>query len=128
MKLRTWHFEGAAVAAVLAGTVLITGGGWAAWLGALAVQLSFHHAAIAERMAERQGVMHAPGTDVSEALRWVVACYRWSGRLFIGKELCWFAYFAATRSWPALAGVAVFLAYPVWRHWWRARHPLSVPR
>jgi hypothetical protein len=126
VTLRTWHVEGAVVAAVLAGTVVATGGGWTAWLGAMAVQLSFHHAAIADRMTEVQNdVAYLTRMVGAQGIyeRWHVRCWRSSRRLFIGKELCWLVYFAATRSWPALAGVFVFLAYPLWRAWWRRRHP-----
>jgi hypothetical protein len=48
-----------------------------------------------------------------------VSCYRWSTRLFVGKEIVWLAYFTASRTYSALVGVLVFLAYPAWRRYWR---------
>lgn len=110
--MRTWHAEGLVVAAIMASTAFLTGNRWQEWLGALAVQLTFHHAAISDRMAERQARMTTP--DVS--------CYQWSTRLFVGKELVWLAYFTASRTYSALVGVVVFLAYPVWRRYWRRVH------
>lgn len=115
-SMKTWHIEGAAVAVVLALTVFLTGNHPSEWLGALAVQLTFHHAAIAERMTERQAALTNPD----------VACYRWSSRLFIGKEALWFGYFAWRGAYSALVGVVLFLIYPLWRRYWRSLHPLAL--
>ena len=54
-----------------------------------------------------------------------VACWRWSLRYYVAKELLWLAYFVAHRSWSALVGVVVFLAYPAWRRLWRSRRALA---
>lgn len=113
--IRTWHIEHAVVAALLFGTVVVTSGGWVEVVGAVAVQASFGHAGIAVRLQEREQLRERPEVD----------CYRWLGRYFIGKEVAWFIYFVAHQSWSALVGVGVFLAYPVWRHWWRKRHPVN---
>ena len=32
----------------------------------------------------------------------------------------WLVYFVAKGAWSAIAGVALFLAYPLWRRWWRS--------
>jgi hypothetical protein len=114
--MKTWHIEGAIVALILVSVAVITHGGWREWLGALAVQLTFHHAAISERMAERQSARDTPD----------VTCWQWSTRLFVSKELLWFVYFAAVGAWSALVGVVLFLCYPAWRRFWRSVHPIEV--
>lgn len=115
MKLRTWHVETIVVGAILLAVALASGGGPLELVGAGAVLLSFGHASIGNRLAER------------EAVRPVVAvgCHRWLVRYFVGKEALWAIYFVAHGSWSALAGVALFLAHPVWRRWYRARKPLD---
>lgn len=42
----------------------------------------------------------------------------------MAKEILWCAVFVLHHAWAALAGVALFLAYPSWRRFWRTRHPL----
>ena len=110
MKLRTWHVELAVVAAVLLAVVFATGGGWLELLGAGAVTLSFAHAQVADRLAEL-------ARDVRDQT--LAPCHRWASRYLVGKETLWLVYFVAHRSWSALAGVALFLAYTPWRRWWR---------
>lgn len=117
MTLRTWHAEHAVVATVLAAVVLATHGGLVEWVGAGAVLAAFGHAAVGDRLAEREAARPVP----------LVHCYRKLGLYFVAKEALWFGYFVAHRSYSALVGCGVFLAYPVWRRWWRARHPLAVP-
>jgi hypothetical protein len=114
-RFRTWYAEAAVVALVLSTTVVASGGGWVEWVGAGAVQLSWHHAQISDRMAEREAMRVRPAIE----------CHRWSLRYFVGKEMLWVAYFTLHRTWSALAGCAIFLAYPMWRAAWRRRHPLS---
>jgi len=114
MRLRTWHFEHAFVLVVLS-VVALYSRSLVEWLGVIAVYFSFAHAAIADRMAERQALQ----------LRPEVECYRWSTRYFVGKEVVWVAYFVAHRSYSALVGCALFLAYPVWRKFWRSVHPIG---
>lgn len=124
--MRTWHFEQAAVAAVLLTVALASGGGAVELLGAGAVLLSFAHASVADRLAEaeRERAAYALFEDgVTE--RHAVACHRWAVRYLVGKEALWLAYFVWHHSWSALAGCGLFLAYPVWRRWWRARFPLG---
>lgn len=124
--IRTWHLELAAVAAILAAVAIATGGRAVELVGAAAVTLSFAHAQVADRLAEaererRAYVRFADGNDDAHA----VACHRWATRYLIGKEMLWLAYFVAHRSWSALTGVGLFLAYPAWRRWWRAHRPLG---
>jgi hypothetical protein len=124
--MKTWHFEQAVVAAVLVAVAVASGGGALELLGAGAVLLSFGHASVADRLAEaererRAYVRFADGDTDKHA----VACHRWATRYLVGKEALWVVYFVLHRSWAALAGCALFLAYPVWRRWYRGRRPLG---
>ena len=114
--IRTWHIELAVVAVVLGAIALITGGP-VEWFGAGAVTLSFAHAQVADRLAEREA---ARSTDQQ-----MVECHRWATRYLVGKETLWLLYFMLHASWTALAGVGLFLAYPVWRRTWRRARPVQ---
>lgn len=109
--VKTWMAELFVVWLVLIGVVWLTRGGPIEAVGALAVLAAFAHAQVAERMREREAAKAKPD----------VHCHRWLTRYFLVKELLWCSYFVAHRSWAALAGVGVFLAYPIWRAWWRGR-------
>ncbi len=113
--MKTWKIELTVVALVLGAVVALTRGGLIEAVGAFAVLLAFAHAQVAERMREKQAAKANPD----------VHCHRWSTRYFVAKELLWLSYFVAHRSWAALVGVGVFLLYPLWRKWWRARHPIA---
>lgn len=113
--IRTWHIETAVVYAVLATVVVATGGGTIEWVGAAAVALSFGHASISVRLAEREAAREVP----------TVHCHRWMTRYFLAKEALWCAYFLALGAWSALVGVGLFIAYPIWRRYWRRVHPMS---
>lgn len=115
MKLRTWHGEWAFVIAVLSTVNLVTHAKAVEWIGAAAVLLSFGHAAISDRMAEKQAAMSQPDVE----------CFRWSWRYFVGKETLWVAYFVLHRSYAALVGCGVFLLYPAWRRLYRKVSPLN---
>lgn len=126
--MKTWHIEMAVVAIVLLVVALASGGGPLELLGAGAVLLSFGHAQVADRLAEaererRAYVRFADGDGDTDAH--AVSCHAWATRYLVGKEALWCLYFVAHRSWAALAGVALFLSYPAWRAWWRARRPLG---
>lgn len=110
-RVKTWMLELAFVAGALGLVWGITRGTAVDLLGCVAVILTFAHAQVADRMAEKQAALTVPD----------VHCYRWAARYYIGKEVCWFAYFAALQSWPALVGVVAFLAYPIWRRHHRER-------
>lgn len=112
--MKTWHVEMAVVAAVLSLVVIASSGGPVEWIGAGAVVLSFGHAQVADRLAEREAARVAPSVD----------CHRWATRYLVGKESLWLAYFVLHHSWSALAGVGLFLVYSPWRAWWRRRHPV----
>lgn len=112
--MKTWHLELAVIASVL-GTVAALSGGPVEWIGAGAVVLSFAHAQVADRLAEREAAREVATVD----------CHRWATRYLVGKEVLWCAFFVLHHAWSALAGVALFLAYPAWRRWWRAQAPLD---
>lgn len=101
--IRTWHIEMAIVAAVLLAVVLVTHGGALELVGAGAVLLSFGHAQVADRLAEREASRAMPSVD----------CHRWATRYLIGKESLWLVYFVLHHSWSALAGVGLFLVAPI---------------
>jgi hypothetical protein len=115
--MKTWHFELAVVATVLSVVVLATGASPIEWLGAAAVTLTFAHAQVADRLAERDAAREKPSVE----------CHRWATRYLVTKECLWLVYFVMHHSWSALAGVGLFLAFPVWRKWWRRRKPLVLP-
>ncbi len=70
---------------------------------------------LSDRLAERKASRALP----------TVSYHKWIVRYFVMREAAWFAYFVTGRCWSALVGCALFLAYPAWRRWWRARHPLA---
>lgn len=113
--MKTWKVEFAVVGVVLGVVVNLTGGGLVEMLGGLAVLLSFGHAQVADRLAEREAARKRP----------TVECHSWATRYLVGKEALWLVYFVLHHSWSALAGVGLFLVYPVWRRFWRTRKPLT---
>lgn len=117
MKIKTWHGEMAVVGSLLA-CVAIARGDWREWIAAAAVLASFGHASVAERMREREMARDHVEVD----------CVRWTWGYFVAKEILWAAFFVLTGAFAALAGVGIFLAFPLWRRWWRGRHPLGSPR
>ena len=126
--IRTWYVETLVAAAILTTVALATGGGALELLGAGAVLLSFGHASIADRLAEAEAERRSYVRFVDGGVDdHAVTCHRWLVRYLVGKEALWLVYFVLHHSWSALAGVGLFLAYPAWRGWWRARHPLGRP-
>jgi hypothetical protein len=113
--VRTWHVETLFVAFVLASVAVATGSRPVEWLGSAAVLAGFGHASIAERLAERE----------AQRVRPSVECHRKAVLYFLAKEALWTSYFVAHRSWSALVGCGVFLAYPLWRRAWRRWHPIA---
>lgn len=111
MTLRTWHAELVVVGAVLGAVVFATQGGARDWLVAAAILASFAHGQVSDRLAEQEGLRARPAVD----------CWKWSRRYFVLKESLWAAFFFASGSYAALVGVGLFLAYPVWRSWWRRK-------
>lgn len=113
--MRTWYYEHAVVIGVLAAVWLASGYEPREALGSLAVYLAFGHASVSERMREREAARAVPSVD----------CYRASTWYFVGKEICWAAYFFWSGTYAALVGCALFAAYPLWRRWWRRVHPMA---
>jgi hypothetical protein len=110
-RLPTWAWELAAVATLL----LVVGSteGWRGVVGAIAVSLAFAHAQVADRLREKEAARATPEVE----------CHRWLDRYWTAKEVAWVAYFATAGAWTALAGCGVFLAYPLWRRWYRPPAP-----
>lgn len=117
MRLRTWHLEGAAVAASLATALVLSGRGadWREWVAALGVQLGLHHASVASRLQEAEEARPPSPSRVD--------CVRWLSRYWLLKEAAWVTYFVASGAVSALVGCAVFIIHPLWRGWYRARWP-----
>lgn len=117
MRLRTWHAELLVVAIVEVAVTAwhVVGGGDLLREGvcALAVCLSFAHAQVADRLAERDAARARPSVE----------CHRWASRYLVTKELAWTTLFALTGTWSAIAGSALFALYPLWRRLWRKVKP-----
>ena len=112
--IRTWHVEAALVFIVVAVVAVASGGGWADWLTAFAVLLTFTHAQVSDRLAEEQAA-RPDGT---------VTCHAWGARYWTAKEALWVVSFIAAGLWPAVVGAALFLVYPLWRRAYRRWMPL----
>lgn len=113
--LPTWVFELSVVYTILSAVVVLTNGSALEWIAVGAVTASFAHGQVAERMAAKEAAREKPD----------VHCHAWSTRYFVGKEILWFVYFAAKGSYAALAGVVLFLLYPVWRKLWKCTNEKS---
>jgi hypothetical protein len=118
--IKTWMLEMAMVALVLTATAIQAGGGWAEYVGAGAVLLTFGHVQVADRLAEA-------ARQAERVTAPVVYCHRWAVRYLVSKEILWCVYFIAHHAWSALVGVTLFLGYPFWRRFWRRRRPLTSP-
>lgn len=118
MKIRTWQIEMAVAAVVLFVVILITDhiDSPAEWIGAGAVLLTFGHMQVSDRLAENMAFA-SRATGVSGEIS--VHCFAWTFRYLVGKEVLWLVYFVMHKSWSALAGVGLFLLYPLWREYWR---------
>lgn len=114
--MRTWHFESVVVAVILLLVWAYTGMRPIELLGAIAVFCGFSCAAITDRMTEREALREKPA----------VTCYRRFWWFFLVKEFAWAVYFTFQGAWSALVGCGVFAAYPLWRKFWRRRHPIKV--
>lgn len=90
------------------------------FVGAAAVTLTFTHAQVADRLAEAErnkSSLYGADSAINEHS---VHCHAWLTRYLVTKEILWCVYFVVLGAWSALVGVAVFLAYPLWRKWWRS--------
>lgn len=109
--LKTWHWETLTVMAVMAAVVLLTGNRPIEWIGWAALMLAHGRNSVMIRMSEAQQQAGAGGPHHVECHAWGTR-YLWSGECF------WACYFVMHRSWSALAGVAVFALFPLWRRWY----------
>lgn len=113
--MKTWHGEALVMAAALFGVVAVTDPSWIQWVGAAAVWVTSRHMSVADRLREKEEL----------GLERPVECVHWLERYWIAKEGLWLVYFVTLGAWPALVGVGLFLGYPLWRRWWRRRHPIT---
>ncbi len=111
--VKTYIIEYVFVGIILSTIALISGKGIVEWVGVLAVLINFGHTQIADRLKEKEEKRFHNNEVVS------VDCYWKLNYYFYAKELCWFLYFFLIGAWSALAGVFIFLLYPLWRKTWR---------
>jgi hypothetical protein len=116
--LRTYHFELGFALVFLSSVAALSGKGAVEWIGVFAVFFTFAHATVADRLAEIQA------KEFRETKQATIECYYKLERYFYLKEALWFVYFLLLGAWSAIAGVFLFLLYPVWRKWVRASYPL----
>jgi hypothetical protein len=112
-----WQLEALFVGMILSTTAFFSGGKLTDWIGAAAVLFTFMHGQISFDFQEAQESLEKPQ----------VACYKWSGRYFVIKELLWIVTFVLLRTWPLLVGTFIFATYPSWRKWLRARIARNAP-
>lgn len=118
-KQKTWVYEFLVVLVILVSVALITKKGIIEWVGVLAVLITFGHTQIADRLHEREARRYKIDKTAE------VECYWKLNYYFYTKEILWFVYFVFLGAYSALIGVFLFLLYPLWRRWWRKRHPLK---
>jgi hypothetical protein len=87
------------------------------WVALFGVYFSFAHASVADRLAEVEGDRATAGQAP------IIECYGKLHTSFLKREVAWFLTFFLLHAWSALAGVFIFLAYPVWRRAWRRHYP-----
>jgi hypothetical protein len=119
IPFKTWWFEAAFVAIALGAITLFTGGRWVEWVGTAAGLVSFCYQQVADRMRE------AAELDARQGRGAAAACHRFERHYYVAKELLWFGYFLAHRSWAALGVAVLFGVYPLWRRAWRHFFPLE---
>lgn len=116
--LRTYHFELTFTLLFLTCVAVLSNKGLVEWIGVLAVYFTFAHATVGDRLAEVQAKEH------KEQGKATIECYHKLSTYFYLKEICWFGYFVILGAWSAIAGVFLFLLYPLWRKWWRKYQPV----
>lgn len=118
LNIRTYQLELTFALLFLGGVALLSRRGWIEWVGVAAVYFTFAHATVGDRLAEVQA------KEQKEKNKATVECYYKLEKYFYAKEICWCIYFFILGAWSALAGVFLFLMYPLWRKWWRKNEPL----
>ena len=114
LHLHTYQLEMALALGILIATALISQKGWIEWIGVVAVFISFGHMTLSDRLAEREAVLHK--SRIRKNVHTMLNAY------LVSKEILWFAYFILVGAWSALTGVILFLAYPLWRRYWKKYH------
>ena len=115
--MKTWHVEGAVVAAILAlSTYLLTPCRTEDWLAAAAGQMDFHYMIVATRLDEDRPL---PKDGEEASLLWLT-------RYLLLKEGLWASAFLCAGLYPPLIAVGVFLLYAPWRKFWVKVHPKKV--
>lgn len=109
----TWVWERSAAAVVLFSVAGLTNPTPIGFITALAVLLTFAHVQIADRLQEAQATAEHPSVE----------CHRKLMPTLVAKEISWCAVWVLTGLWPAMAGSALFLVYPIWRKWYRRMQP-----
>ncbi|MBT7914342.1 hypothetical protein HN588_10580 [Candidatus Bathyarchaeota archaeon] len=114
-RRHTWEWEAGVVGLYLLGITISTTN-WAdsriaagQVASALAVFFTFMHVKVASRLEEAQE------KGVENGVAPTVECYKKLTHYLIGKELLWFCAFICLEAWAALAGIPIFLLYPMWR-------------
>ena len=102
---------------ILVTTALISQKGWIEWIGVVAVFISFGHMTLSDRLAEREVALHK--SRIRKNVHTLLNAY------LVSKEILWFAYFILVGAWSALTGVILFLAYPLWRRYWKKHHHIK---
>ncbi|OQA38683.1 MAG: hypothetical protein BWY51_00821 [Parcubacteria group bacterium ADurb.Bin316] len=112
---KTWQIEATSIFACLLLIWLISGGSYIEGIGVLAVFFTFMHASVANRLEEAEEKRAAKEEPL------LVSCYKLLNRYYYAKEGLWLVYFILKVSVAGLAGVALFLAYPIWRNYYTKR-------
>lgn len=77
--------------------------------GAAAVYSSFEYVTIATRLEEASHNGKTP----------LVKCVGKLLRVLVRREALWLLTFALLGAWTSMAGIPLFLLYPVWRRYYR---------
>ncbi len=115
-EFKTWMGETAVVACILSLVAYFTGNHLVQWVQALAVLCTFGYVSVANRVLEVEQQKDKPSVE----------CHKMAMRYFVAKEIFWAIAFLMIKAYPALIGIGIFLAYPVWRKWWRRYHPIKI--
>lgn len=105
----TWVWERLVAGVVLFGVAGLTNWSLTGVVTAFAVLLTFAHVQIADRLQEAQATAARPSVE----------CHRKLAPTLIAKESAWVLVWALSGLWPAMAGSALFLLYPLWRRAYR---------
>jgi hypothetical protein len=105
MKLVAWQLEAALVFLTLGIIAYFGGSKFTDWSAALAVFLGFLHAQVAFDLADYNKSSKINTSPQSNLLK----------NFYLIKEAIWLVTFVALKSYPLLAGSAIFISYPALR-------------